>query len=252
MKLDNWHFAGRSIRGSLHRNAGVINQDAIAFGRKCDDGQIIAAISDGHGAPQHFLSHIGARLAVKCALEHFQNKDGNDETEAAQAIIGHWSLAVDRHWEEAVGLSCRSSVSRIAYGATLLGIEIGRERLRLLQVGDGAIRLGYSDGRIGAPMPDEDPPSGYTVSLCTPGAVAQSCSIDISGESGPDFILLASDGFTRSLGNAEALNAAMQSLRSCVMSNPRRIGEAVSICLSGMAEWGCGDDITLWLAARSP
>ncbi|MEQ9663194.1 MAG: protein phosphatase 2C domain-containing protein [Parasphingopyxis sp.] len=252
MKLDNWHFAGRSIRGSLHRNAGVINQDAIAFGRKCDDGHIIAAISDGHGAPQHFLSHIGARLAVKCALEYFQNKGEVEAPDPGQGIFACWSLAVDRHWEEELGLFPRSGLSRIAYGATLLGIEIGPDRLRLLQVGDGAIRLGYADGRIGTPILADNLPNGCTVSLCTPGAVAQSCSIDCSGSSAPDFVLMASDGFIRSLGDTEALNAAVRSLRACVMSNPRRIDEAVAICLSGMADWGCGDDITLWLAARSP
>ena len=66
-----WRAASASERGSSHAD-GAPNQDAVGFARAVDaDGAEVwlAAVSDGHGGRRYVRSDVGARLAVRCALD---------------------------------------------------------------------------------------------------------------------------------------------------------------------------------------
>jgi hypothetical protein len=56
-----------SIRGYSHIKENIARQDCAAVYTD-PAGWTLAAVSDGHGGDEYFRSHIGARLAVECAV----------------------------------------------------------------------------------------------------------------------------------------------------------------------------------------
>lgn len=214
---------------------------------------VIGAISDGHGAPQHYRSHVGAGLAVKAAQLVLGETVAFPDDTVAPFLVSEWHRAVDTHRFRypMTGNARHISQGRVPYGATLLAARIDETSVRLFQIGDGAVCIGYRDGRIELPFECMSS-SGHGVdSLCSYDAVLRAHCRTISGSPMPDFVMLASDGFTKSFRERDAIGEAANRLKDFIESDGMDVSEALSECLRNMAEWGSGDDSTIWLAMRT-
>lgn len=241
------------MRGTMHRATGQINQDALTFGRIGNGTAVIGAVSDGHGDPRHYLSHVGASLAVEAARSVLGDMARCPCDKIAPILIDVWQRAVDKHRSRypAAGSSGRDSFGRVPYGATLLAACLDIGSTHFFQLGDGEIRLGYENGRIDAPFGSGARSPSRVDSLCSLDAVQRVHCLTISGAPMPDFVMLASDGFTKSFRDPGAMDNAAGRLRDFVRRDGMDISEALFECLRNMAEWGSGDDSTIWVAIRT-
>lgn len=233
--------------------AGQVNQDALASSRTEDGRQVFGAVADGHGAPQHYRSHVGASLAVEVAQSVLEETAGFPDDTVVPLLIGEWNHAVDIHRfrDPVTGNVRHDTRGRVPYGTTLLAARIDETSVRLVQIGDGAICIGYGDGRIEVPF-EYVPPAGHRVdSLCSYDAVLRARCRTISDSLRPDFVMLATDGFTESFRERDAIGEAANRLRDFIGSDEMDINKALFECLRNMAEWGNGDDSTIWLAMRT-
>lgn len=242
----NWQVGGATARGAAHLRRGAPNQDAIAWSG--DAARSILAVSDGHGAPPHFRSEIGARLAVEAALAVLAEMA--PEAALPDRIAEHWRSAVARHLAASPITQGAAADARLAYGATLLAAHIDGSGLTLVQIGDGDILVGCRNGRLIRPLPDDQGLTGeQTHSLCEDGAEQRfrTARLDL-GQDGdaPAFVMLSSDGLAKSFRDDREFMALAATWRETIAA---RGLEAVT---SGLERWlddastrGSGDDISL-------
>lgn len=259
----SWQVGGASAQGASHLRSGKPNQDALAWTPPRGEGvRIVAAVSDGHGASAHFRSGIGSRLAVEQATailaRHAEDDDIDDDALAA-AILRGWRAAVQAHaaanpftLEEGPGTP--GSVLG-PYGATLLTISADDNAMTILQIGDGDLMLGYPDGGLQRPLrADQGLVGEETFSLCQDDAetrfrVATLWRAD--GEPWPDFILLSSDGVSKSYRDDGAFEAAVAHLRDMARSDWSGLNSTLPTWLKDLSAGGSGDDCTLCVARRA-
>ena len=255
----SWRVGGASIRGSAHIRHDRPNQDAIAWSPPGGlGGRIAAAVSDGHGARLHFRSEIGSRLAVERAVEilswHFD--DGEDDEAAALAgeIANAWRRAVAGHVAANPLPDDRPMPVALAYGATLIAIGANAALLSVLQIGDGDLLLGYSDGRIERPLHDDWGLVGeQTYSLCQDDAETRFRVATIwreSEPSWPDFALLATDGVSKSFRDEAAFVAAVARFRRLAFEDWEGTMAALPAWLEEVSARGSGDDSSICIALR--
>jgi serine/threonine protein phosphatase PrpC len=223
----------------------------------------VAAISDGHGGERYTHSRIGARLAVEqvtSVLEWFLDGDTSDASAAelpAQTLAA-WRDAVRRHaqsletgddWIDA------TADKLLPYGATLVAVAASDDVAVALQIGDGDLYLGYPDGRLERPLPDDAGLIGeQTYSLCSPDALSRfRVAVVRPGSPAvqPDFVLMSTDGVSKSFADEAAFRAVVEHYRRSMMtSDPRAVLDPLPEWLASVSRRGSGDDTTLCLAAR--
>lgn len=260
-----WLIGGASVRGSAHARTGRPNQDAIAWlPPEARAVRVAGAVSDGHGAPVHFRSDVGARLAVDgaTALLAWQMDDAEaDEADPALAgeLVDQWQKAVARHAAATpfsdVEALLPGSRGTTPYGATLVAFAANDTMLVVLQIGDGDMVIGYPDGRIDRPLASDVGLVGEeTYSLCLPDAVARFRAATLWREPGrpwPDFIAAASDGVSKSFQDEAAFQQAMARLRAHAAANWPGLLETLPDWLEDLSNRGSGDDSTICIAVRS-
>lgn len=164
-----WSILSASVRGATHVRSGLPNQDAVRA--ETIVGGAILAVSDGHGSPKCFRSHIGSKLAVDMAVAVLSDWTGKPaaDVEASAAtppgeIVRRWQAAVsaDRAAspftpEETAALQQRDPL--VAYGATLVCVLLGPDYVLYLQLGDGEIlTVSEASGRPGTDAKRWSPP----------------------------------------------------------------------------------------------
>jgi hypothetical protein len=103
-----WRVIGKSVRGASHRRVSAPNQDAIRWHPDSPSGlPLMVAVSDGHGSAKSFRSHLGAKLAVKTALEVLQDFLAGQPDATTLSAIKHIAaerlpLRLEMKWKEAV------------------------------------------------------------------------------------------------------------------------------------------------------
>ena len=259
-----WRIGGASVRGRAHARHGLPNQDAMTWTPDGGAGvRIVGAVSDGHGSAPHYRSDIGARFAVDTAAElvgsHLDNPAacGGDHDLAAE-IPSLWRLRVERHLLanplSAIDVLLLNGSPYAPYGATLIAVGADNDRLVMLQIGDGDLMLGFADGRIERPLPvDEELVGEQTWSLCLDGAEARFRLAAMRRSDTrplPDFILLASDGVSKSYRNRAALDAEIRTLRRQARHDWARAIAALPHWLETLSDAGSGDDCTACMAVR--
>jgi serine/threonine protein phosphatase PrpC len=225
---------------------------------------VVAAVSDGHGAPAHFRSGEGARIAVDTAVHllawHLDDgeEDGSEGT-LGGTIVSAWRRAVGTHLAENpfdAAQQSGSSSPYSPYGATLLTLAANQDIIAMLQIGDGDLMLGYPDGRIERPLrSDEGLVGEQTYSLCQNDAEGRFrvASLWRSEPSGwPDFALLSSDGVSKSFRDDEAFEDAVRRLRALASSQWQETLAALPQWLSDVSANGSGDDSTICIVIRPP
>jgi serine/threonine protein phosphatase PrpC len=265
-----WSLDGRSVIGASHIRLGMPNQDAIAWlGANESGGSSVLAVSDGHGAVPHFRSEIGARIAVEVATTVLSQAlaepswlDARDKQRRlgalAQRIIDLWRARVLDH----AAANPVSEVGRAKsvrdplqpYGATLIAAAACDRGIVLLQLGDGDLLVGTTDGSIYRPLPDDEGLIGQqTYSLCLPSAQDKVRTRALScADYDVDFVMLSTDGLAKSFPD----EASFMSVASFWCKTIREAGLSavagdIEETLAAAARRGSSDDVTLGLMARS-
>jgi serine/threonine protein phosphatase PrpC len=259
----HWIVGGASVRGAAHERRGTPNQDAIDWApRETTARHFAAAVSDGHGAPRYTQSHIGSRIAVErviSVLEWFLDGDTSDESAAelpAQTLTA-WREAVQRHVESEAGASGWVDLAEdklLPYGATLVAAAASDQVAVVLQIGDGDLYLGYPDGRLERPLPDDEGLVGeQTYSLCSPDALHRFRVAVFRAATDaplPNFVLLSTDGVSKSFADEAAYRQAVEHYKNAIMTaEPRAVLDPLPEWLAAVSRRGSGDDVTLCLAA---
>jgi len=257
-----WLVAGASALGAAHQRVGKGNEDAAAWlPREGSARQIVAAVSDGHGAKAHFRSTAGSRIAVDQAVRilaaDLQDPDVDDDA-LAGAVLQAWRTAVladlsARPYSERDPVTPGSTLG--PYGATLLALATDDSALSVLQIGDGDLVLGFPDGRLQRPLRGDDGLIGEeTYSLCQDDAETRFriASLWRDGNSAwPDFALLSTDGVSKSYESDAAFMAAVGQLRDLARSDWAALIADLPRWLSDLSARGSGDDCTLCIALRT-
>lgn len=256
-----WTVGGASVRGAAHARKDIPNQDAFACrprGRLA--ARALLAVSDGHGSAPSFRSDIGSKLAVEAALDvldwFFDDADVFDANiRMAQDIVTAWRQKVDVHKRANPLPPDVSAGSYLPYGATLICAGVTQELFIAVQIGDGDLLLGYPDGHIEKPIPDDPGLVGeQTYSLCLDDA-AQAARFYIleraSAPHWPDFIYLSTDGIAKSYATDKDYLAVGDSYRSIARDDFAAAVAGAQGWLEDVTRKGSGDDVTMCFAARS-
>jgi serine/threonine protein phosphatase PrpC len=267
-----WSVGGASARGATHVRKDLENQDAIAWTPSSGIGDTaVIAVSDGHGSETHFRSAIGARLAVETALAELGGfvskfKDAGLSTTNSAAleiparIHKAWQQRVDADLERSPPpkLTLSDPNERfVPYGATLVAVAVAPSFILLLQLGDGDILVGFSDGQIKRLLVSDIGLAGeQTNSLCDPNAAKLDLFrlqvlpiLDTSAR--PDFVMLSTDGLSKSCADEPAFVNLAQEWRSVIHKDGlRTITGSLEPWLTQASRNGSGDDVTLGFAAR--
>ncbi|MBM7555495.1 protein phosphatase 2C domain-containing protein [Halanaerobacter jeridensis] len=279
--IKDWIVTGASIKGANHGRRGLPNQDAIKW--ETENGNLVMAVSDGHGSLKHFRSEIGSKLAVKAAVEiMLEEVDVGNLTDdmlnkiktrvkdkLPQRIVNQWRDKVKEHYqnnlfsldrvaqaklmklEEEKGIAKRKKIEDNyikAYGATLLIVLITEKFSLYFQLGDGNISILAEDGKKML-FAAEEQFGPATNSLCMSEA---SNKVKISlipfSEELPLFILLSTDGYINSFRNDKDYFKVIDDFIDLAKHHGiEYINENLSQWLEKTSQQGSGDDITLGL-----
>jgi serine/threonine protein phosphatase PrpC len=261
-----WSLGGATVRGAAHVRRGLPNQDAIGWvpataGPAQAADVFAAAVADGHGGAAYYRSDVGARLAVEAAKEilgrFLQAPEPTDDARVIIAeILAAWRQAVmhDLDGNPAEGDWIEADQDKLLpYGATLAAVAMRPDRLIALQVGDGDMIFGYPDGKVERPLPNDLGLVGeQTYSLCLDDAAERfrvRVSRRIDGQPWPDFVLLSTDGVSKSFADETTFQSIARDYRTSV----RNIGMSGVVAqletwLSDVTQRGSGDDVTICLA----
>ena len=145
-----------SQKGYRHEKEGLPCQDASYADAQPDFA--IAIVSDGHGSPIYFRSHLGAQFAIQALYQfflrvyYFNLLPDLLETNfhfLKINVLAMWNGLVENHFQlnpfsepELSGLSDTEKLRvksdfYLAYGATLNGSILTKEFLLSVQIGDG-------------------------------------------------------------------------------------------------------------------
>ncbi|MGB7242868.1 MAG: PP2C family serine/threonine-protein phosphatase [Sulfitobacter sp.] len=262
MSGDQWIVGSASVIGPAHIRRNMPNQDAVLVqpGNLAWAPVVVGAVSDGHGAAAHFRSDRGAQMAVQSAISALEW--GTDDSE--EIDLADLSLTLAEGWRQKVAEDIQRFPfeQKVAhpvhpYGATILAMLADREQVCLVQLGDGDILLGYADGRITRPIPAAEGLVGeQTYSLCQEKSEQY---IDTWfahrnwDEELPDFVLMATDGVSKSLVSEDAfMDLAAQYRARCGSG-----ADVFAQTIQALPEWlenltvrGSGDDASMVIAVR--
>jgi serine/threonine protein phosphatase PrpC len=279
-----WRIIGETVPGASHLRAGIPNQDAILQLRESSRAlPLVLAVSDGHGSPKCFRSHLGSRFAVKKSAslvsEFLDERRGNFDVKEIEAegktflppeFVRRWREAVETHLEknpftdeefkkleEKSGAEARQLVEKnpfLAYGATSLTVAVEENFILYLQLGDGDILLVSEKGEVTRALPeDERLFANETTSLCLPHAENDFRFFvqEISAENAPALVMLSSDGYVNSFSEeAGFLKAGGDFLELLGTEGYDYISENLKTWLEETTATGSGDDTTVGIIYR--
>lgn len=263
-----WTLGGASVRGASHVRRGQPNQDAIGWVTPMvsqTTESFAAAVSDGHGGAAYYRSEVGSRLAVgvaKATLGRFLEapEPSDDVSTIVAELLAGWRQAVmhdlaghpvDSEWIES------EQERLLPYGATLATVAVRPDRLIALQIGDGDMLFGYPDGTLERPLPNDEGLFGeQTYSLCLDDA-AQRFRVcarrRVDGQPWPDFIMLSTDGISKSFADEKTFLSIARDYRASVRKmGLRSVLDQLEKWLGDVSQRGSGDDVTLCLAIGVP
>lgn len=246
-----WRVAAASVRGGSHARAGQGCQDAHAI-VVLPKGVLVAAVADGAGSAA--LSEVGSALAAETAV-------------AAIATATALPLATDTEgWEallrEAVRLAQlrleteaeRREIDLNALATTLLLAVATPEGTAVIQIGDGAIVVGDTDGSARAlTFPLHGEYANTTVFLTGPDALE---TAQFGLHPAATHLALFSDGLQRialDMATGAPFAPFFLPLFRFVASEPDETAaqtQLTAFLSSSRVQERSDDDITLVLAAR--
>ena len=258
-KMTYWKIGGVSLAGFSHLKEGIPCQDANAF-RIRDDGQLIAAISDGSGSARY--SHIGAQAFVDTVVSRIYHQPSSEKFDP-QRIASWIATSVNdtrdqliRHGDD---LQDEGPSSLSDFAATLIVVVANLDDGAFFHVGDGAGTAfnSVNNAEVTVSKPENGEYANETYFL-TMDDWERHLRIIPFIKKNPDTILLMSDGVTpMAMSKGCALPEFENFVKPVVKflnDNDKETGEAgVTSTLSadGVRKI-TGDDKTLLWAIRVP
>ncbi len=262
MSGDQWIVGAASVIGPAHVRRKMPNQDAVTVqpDTLALAPVVVGAVSDGHGAAAHFRSDRGAQMAVETAVAALEwgtdASEDIDMAEISRTLTEGWRKRVH---EDIALFPFEQTVAHNEhpYGSTILAMLADRDQVCLIQLGDGDILLGYADGRIVRPIPLPEGLVGeQTYSLCQDQSEQHMETWFAHrnwDEELPDFVMMATDGVSKSLVSEDAfLDLAAQYRTRCIEGVDvfRATIQALPEWLESLTARGSGDDASMILAVR--
>jgi len=285
VKSSKWTALGASVRGALHEENNLNNQDAIRLGNPSStDDFLVIAIADGHGSSRSFRSERGSAMAAECAvsmLRQFVRRLGPSAplSRVRSQARTRWPQAMITAWKNAVHADLAKNpfspldfaafpepppvikldeelpgAAYLAYGATLVALAVTRRYILYSQLGDGDILTIREGGIVSRPLPKKHEfMSNQTVSLCTHQAPMHfQIQVDPCRADAPAMIMLSTDGYANCFGSEETFFTVGADLLGYQHSHGLPlVGKMLEQWLRESSQDGSGDDITVGLAARS-
>lgn len=284
----HWQALGASVRGAAHIRVDKPNQDALRWWPRSGEGPpLILAVADGHGGERYARSHVGAKYAVRTAVQVLArevlgllHRDGKDQDLAhfkrtceewlPKVLVRRWREQVERHAHRypltaaernvaesnvdrngGTGEEATSAVVRL-YGATLLAVLIADSFHLYVQIGDGDMLTVTVSGQVfRPPLPTDSRLLGNeTTSLCMAEAW-RSVRLFFQPLAGPPpaLILLATDGYANSFVDVDGFEqVGVDLFRTLQSDGPETIAMHLPSWLQDTSTSGSGDDITVALA----
>lgn len=245
-------FAGASVQGAAHKLYNKPNQDA--FGGVTLGDWVVLTVSDGHGAARHFRSDRGSSFAVEAA----QTAIGELKNKKAPASLREFPERMLSHWRKLVAADVKADpIGRdtgedvtVAYGATCLTFCAGPGFAFYAQIGDGDMVVGADEG-LSKPLPDDQGLVGeQTYSLCQPDAAAHFRVVLHQSQdlATPGFVLLASDGLSKSYRGSSKFMDVVQQLSDLAASQDMEgLSTHLVPWLDDVSAHGVGDDTTVMI-----
>lgn len=207
-----WRAVAATHIGSSHERLGLSNQDAHAVVER--PGAMAVAVADGHGAPAHFRSEHGARIAADVTAhmlaEAAAKTVGHEDLLAAGRnvvgpdLVDRWRRDVlahasthERSDREPVTFDAANEAAVIrAYGTTVIGLVVTPAAVGLVQIGDGDAVVVAGDDVVRPLPPDPDLVGSVTTSLCQPDPL-RSLRVGAINRADTDVVLAwaSTDGF---------------------------------------------------------
>lgn len=230
-----------------------------------DNERIIITCCDGHGGAQYIRSQIGSKNASNAVLNVFKTLDSGFFLEASKdvlvdklklLILCEYNKLVERELKhrpirksEVVGLSeedidmLRFNPAK-AYGTTLSGAMIYKNRLVVVSIGDTEA-LGVRKGELVKIFDNSNDPAGnITYSMCQEDAY-KFLRVDILNTKDLDAIFLCTDGMSSPYQSYDNfLNSFLRpTVRRVINSKSTyNVNHAVEELASNL---GVGDDVSL-------
>lgn len=275
--MANYQSFHCTTTGYSHIAKGTVCEDFSAS--YSEEGLHIAVVSDGHGDPACFRSHIGSRLAVEITMENLRSFAGNirqqgwenrllNQPEQEQllrqlirSIMGNWTLGVMAQLEAEPITQEEYANSRNyeplyrqgkelthIFGCTLIAALITDTYMIVLHQGDGRCVVINADGNAGQPVPWDDRCVGnICTSLCHADAV-ESCRYYVADLKKTPIAgcFVTTDGIEDSLENLDALNAYFCNISSrFVAEGKTQLLENLNRELPRMSQLGSADDTSM-------
>ncbi len=246
--------ATASERGPGHVRQQSPSEDAVDWVR--DDGErfvVAAAVADGHGDRRCLRSADGARFAVRAALDTSVGTVATAVTDAEAVDQRRLTELTVRRWRELVDadlarrpvaaadldsvdvVGARAAVHanpRLLYGTTLILGVVTRDRVVVVQIGDGDVVAVASDG-CARRLLDPDPAQGLgtTTSLSQTDAVQVARLRCLERAEVPSLLILASDG----IGDAYPDDDALLRVGRELVARTATAGRAAAV--ADLADW---------------
>jgi hypothetical protein len=165
-----WRVLANSVRGASHEKTGQPCQDAHNW-KILPDGVLVAAVADGAGSAP--LGEIGAEAAARASVESIAQR----KTELPDNDNGWESLLTEalQAAQEAIEMELVAhEVTERDLATTLILAVATPDLIAAVQVGDGALVIGDSDGNIvGLTVPQNDEYINQTTFLISSGALSK-------------------------------------------------------------------------------
>jgi serine/threonine protein phosphatase PrpC len=256
--VTQWQLLSTSVTGASHLLKGKPNQDAIGH-YQAADSLTIMAVADGHGGDSYTHSDMGAKFAVKVAInvlkETFKNQKDFSLSQIKRVAEEDIPKAIVRSWQEKIEDVCQklpalNNENKYRYfGTTLLVALILPRCVIYWQLGDGDIIVQWDNGTLTRPMVADSRLLGNeTTSLCgkKPWLDFRCHFQPMTDNRPPRFIFLASDGYS----NSYPSNAEFEQTVSDIAALLKTEGSAwvrnqLPDWLDEASKKGSGDDISV-------
>ena len=222
--MSAWRIGGGSVRGPAHERTGKPNQDAILW-----------QPSAGQGSRDRRRRRRRPWRRAPFPLRRRLEAGGRGGHRAARLGPRRWRdhrFRPQYHRRDRPGLAACGSMPHLAatpfddpaapasytpYGATLLAVGANETQMLVLQIGDGDLMLGYPDGALERPLRRRSRAwSASRPIRCAcpmrPSASGSPASARGEGRPLPSFVMLSTDGVSKSFRDDGAFEAAIASL----------------------------------------
>ncbi len=259
----DWQVISRSVRGATHLQNNKPNQDALGVYQAAQGLPLIVALADGHGGEKYTHSDMGAKFAVKAAIEVLKNTFKNPAdfslTQIKRLTEHDIPKAIVRSWREKIEVynqaqHLKSDAQYRIFGSTLLVCLLLPECIVYWQLGDGDILNLDCEAQLYRPL-TKDPQllGNETTSLCgdKPWLNFRSFFQPITDKQPPCFMMLSTDGYSNAyLNDAEFETTVRDIAKMLETEGSAWVKQQLPDWLSEASQQGSGDDISVVIVWR--